>query len=337
MNQKKNREFTHYDGAHCESGSARSILKNYGMDISEPMVFGIASAIVFFYFPLVKVWGQPLISYRMPPRSILKNIQKRLGIRFVMKTYNDEQEAMDELDALLAEGKPVGLQTCVSFLTYLKVEFRVFFNGHTILIYGKDGDDYLVSDPSVDRPMRIKADNLRKARFQKGMYAPHGFMFYPESIPALIDYRPAIEKAIKKTASRMLQPLLPLVGIMGIRTLARKIEKLHRNPDKKNARSFLGNLLMFQEEVGTGGGGYRYMYAAFLQEAAQLLGIPELEEAKKQMAETADLMRNIANICAKIVKARKDDFDLMPLAGLVREWAESEKKVYLMLKKIKWK
>jgi hypothetical protein len=268
---------------------------------------------------------------------ILKKIQKRLGIKFVTKTYSDEQEAMDELDALLARGQPVGLQTCMSYLTYLKLEFRVFFNGHTIVIYGKEGNYYLISDSMIDHQMRLKAENLRKARFEKGMFAPRGFIFYPESIPASIDYRHAIQKGIKQTVNMMLQPIFPIVGIKGIRTLARKIEKLHRSPDKKYARGFLGNLLMFQEEVGTGGGGFRYLFAAFLQEAAALLGIPELEEAKKQMALTADLMRNIANTCASIVKARKDDFDLMPLAGLVREWAESEKKVYLILKKIKWK
>ncbi len=337
MNQNKNPDFTHYDAAHCESGAIRSILKNYGLDISEPMVFGIASAIVFFYFPLVKVWGHPLISYRMPPRSMLKNIQKRLGIRFLTKMYESEQEAMDELDALLAKGQPVGLQASVSYLTYIIPEFRVYFNGHMLLVYGKEGDEYLVSDTVVDRPMRIHAEDLRKARFARGQNAPCGFMFYPESVPASLEYRPAIEKAVKKTVNMMLQPLFPIVGIRGIRTLARKIEKLHRSPDKKHARSFLGNLLMFQEEMGTGGGGFRYLYAAFLQETALLLGIPGLELAKKQMAETAGLMRNIASICAKIVKARKDDFDLMPLAGLVREWAESEKKVYLILKKIKWK
>ena len=337
MNQKKNREFTHYDAAHCESGSVKSLMLNYGVNITEPMVFGIASGIIFFYFPPVKVLGHPLISYRMPPRSILKTIQKRLGIKFIMKTYKDEQEAMDELDALLAEGQLVGLQTSVNFLTYLFFPFRIFFNGHMLLIYGKDGDEYLVSDPAIDRPMRIKADDLRKARFAKGVYAPRGFMFYPVYIPDEIDYHGAIKKAIKLTINRMLQPLFPLLGIKGINTLARKIEKLNRQPDKKLARSFLGNLLMFQEEIGTGGGGFRYIYAAFLQEAAQLLGIPGLELAKKKMVETADLMRRIALMCAKIVKAKQNDCDLMPVADLVREWAKSEKEVYLILKKIKWK
>ncbi|MBN2159535.1 MAG: BtrH N-terminal domain-containing protein [Spirochaetes bacterium] len=337
MSQKINPVFTHYDAAHCESGSIRSMLKNYGLDISEPMVFGIASSIVFFYFPPVKVWGHPLISYRMPPRSMLKKIQERLGITFVTKTYQDEQLAMDELDALLMEGRPVGLQTSVAYLTYIIPEFRVYFNGHMLLIYGKEGNEYLVSDTVVDRPMRIHAEDLRKARFARGQNPPNGFMFYPASIPASIDYRTAIRKAVKQTVNMMLQPLFPIVGIKGIRTMARKFEKLHRSPDKKNVRSFLGNVLMFQEEMGTGGGGFRYLYAAFLQEAAAHFGIPGLEEAKKQMAETADLMRNIANTCAKIVKDGKADFDLMPLAALVRQWAESEKKAYLILKKIKWK
>jgi hypothetical protein len=55
------------------------------------------------------------------------------------------------------------------------------------------------------------------------------------------------------------------------------------------------------------------------------------------VAVTADLMRNIALNCTRIVKSGKDDIDLMPLVGLVRKWAESEKEVYLILKIIRWK
>ena len=36
---------------------------------------------------------------------------------------------------------------------------------------------------------------------------------------------------------------------------------------------FLGNIVRMQEEIGTGGGGFRFMYAAFLQEAGDVLGL----------------------------------------------------------------
>lgn len=52
------------------------------------------------------------------------------------------------------------------------------------------------------------------------------------------------------------------------------------------------------------------------------------------MVVNAGMMMYIALICASFVKAWGDEADLMPLAGLVREWAESEKKVYGILKSI---
>ncbi len=337
MNTKNSDDFIHRDAAHCESGSIRSLLVNYGLIISEPMVFGVASALTFFYFPLVKVWGHPLISYRMPPRSMLKKIEKLLGVSFVSRDYDDEDEAMADLDRCLEEGHPVGIQASVSYLTYIIPEFRIYFNSHMLLIYGKDGDEYLVSDSVVDRPMRIRAEDLRKARFARGQNAPRGFMFYPGHIPDSVDYRTAIRKAVKSSVGMMLQPLLPIVGIRGIFTLARKIERLNGHRDRKHARSFMGNMLMFQEEMGTGGSGFRFLYAAFLQEAAVLLGIPELEAAKQKMVEAAELMRTIAGMCARILKAKQMDFDLAPIAALVREWARTEKQAFEVLKGISWK
>ncbi len=300
-------------------------------------MFGVTSAMTFFYFPPVKVWGHPLISYRMPPRSMLGKIEKRLGIQFASRTYRSEDKAMEDLDARIAEGHPVGLQASVSYLTYIIPEFRVYFNSHMLLIFGKEGDEYLVSDTVVDRPMRIKDEDLRKARFAKGQNAPDGFMFYPTRIPEAIDYRSAIKKAVKSSVSMMLQPMLPIVGINAIYTLSRKIDRLNRQQDRKHARSFMGNMLMFQEEMGTGGAGFRYLYAAFLQESAELLDLPGLDQAKRKMIEAADLMRRIAGMCATILKGKRTDFDLAPIVELVREWARTEREAYTVLKTIKWK
>jgi len=339
MNIKNNLivKYNHYHGGHCESGSVSSLIKNFGFQLSEPMAFGISSSIGFSYFPFIKIWGRPLISFRMMPRSIIKGVQKRLGIRFNMKTYDDQQEAMDELDALLADGTPVGMQTSISFLTYFLPDFRIPFNAHMTIVFGREGDEYLISDPVFDRPVRIKTEDLKKARFAKGVNAPRGFIFYPAHIPERIDYMAAIKKAVKKTINMMLQPMFPFVGIKGMLTYARSVEKLKNHPDKKYIGGYLSQIVLFQEEVGTGGGGFRFMYAAFLREAYDLLKKPELLEAAKKMVETGDLLRKAAGACAKIIKGKHDSYDLNQVVRLYRECAWSEKEVYLMLKKIKWK
>ncbi len=69
--------FQHQHTAHCESGVMSTLLKSHGADLNEAMVFGLASALTFVYLPVIKVGGMPLISYRMPPKSILRRIKEK--------------------------------------------------------------------------------------------------------------------------------------------------------------------------------------------------------------------------------------------------------------------
>lgn len=327
--------YTHYHAGHCESGAVSSLLRNYGFEISEPMALGITSNIGFVFFPFIKLWGHPLISFRMIPKSIVKRVQKRLGIRFCMKTYRDQQGAMDELDRLLAEGKPVGVQAGVAFLPYFMRGFRIPFNGHMIIVSGKEGGEYIVNDPLYDHSTRVASEDLRKARFATGPMAPHGFIFYPLEFPDTVDYKNIIKKAVKQVAFMMRQPMFPFYGVLGIRTFALKIRRL-RKVSMKKVRSFLSHVFVVQEEQGTGGGGFRYMYAAFLREAYDLLKIPGLLEASQIMLEIGDLYRDAVLACARFIQKKTDDIDLIKISNMYRKCAEEEKKLYKMLGRIKW-
>jgi hypothetical protein len=333
---KKVTEYKLIQGGHCETAGVASIVTNHGFDLSEPMAFGVSSGITFFYFPLIKIWNNPLISFRMAPGSIVRGVQKRLGIRFVIKKYKDQEEAMNELDQLVGSGQPVGLQVCLAYLPYVQPDFRIYFNAHTIIIYGREGDEYLVSDPAFDNFTRIKPDALQRARFAKGVNAPNGFMFYPVYLPSEVDYKQAVKKAIRSTVMMMLQPMFNFVGIRAINAIAKRIEKMQNKADTKKVRNFLGHLVLFQEEIGTGGAGFRFMYAAFLQEAYERIKIPELLEASKMMVATGDLYRKAAVSCAKIIKGKQETYDLKLIADLYRECAKAEKEIYLLMKKIKW-
>ena len=66
--------FVHRQSAHCESGVVSAMLTHHGLPLSEPMAFGLASALTFARIPLVKISGMPLIAYRMPPRSIIRGV-----------------------------------------------------------------------------------------------------------------------------------------------------------------------------------------------------------------------------------------------------------------------
>mgnify|MGYP006166982273 CR=1 FL=1 len=90
--------FIHHQSAHCENGVASNLLKHRGINISEPMVFGIGSGILFFYLPLLKVNHAPAISYRPMPGFIFNRAAKRLGIKVKRIKFSNEKSAQIALE-----------------------------------------------------------------------------------------------------------------------------------------------------------------------------------------------------------------------------------------------
>ncbi len=328
-------DFEHQHFAHCESGVMATLLKYHGLPLSEPMVFGLSGTLCFAYLPFLKMGNLPVISYRMFPGYIVKNLPGLLGVQYFRRTYRDPDLAMAQLDEFVAAGRLVGLQTSVYYSPYFPPEMRFQFNAHNIIIVGRDADEYLLSDPVFDHLERIKAADLKKARFARGFSAPKGLAHYPLEHSQAPDLEKLIRKAIKKTVRMMLYAPLPWIGIKGINHLARRVARLSRESDERYVRHFVGNIVRMQEEIGTGGGGFRFMYAAFLQEAYGILNLPVLKEASVQMTAVGDAWRQFALQCARVVKNKRSAGDIDLIARSLRRCGENEKQVYRMLKAVK--
>ena len=309
------------------------MLKAQGVDFNEAMVFGLASALTFVYIPLVKINGLPLISYRMPPRSIIKRLSKHLKVRLKMQKFRSPQAGQQALDQALAEEKLVGLQTSVFWLPYFPPEMRFHFNAHNLIVYGKEQNDYLISDPVFESVQRCTAEDLQRARFAKGVLAPKGLMYYFENQPDLtqIDL-PNIRKAICKNAKQMLAPLF-FVGVKGIRTVAKQIEKLATHPSEKYKRLYLGHIVRMQEEIGTGGAGFRYLYAYFLEQAANICQEPKYKQASEHMTKIGDMWRQFAGLCVKQCKKPTMEGHKM-IADYLREIADKEQLIWQTLRNL---
>ncbi len=323
--------FVHRQAAHCESGVVSSLLRNRGLDLSEAMVFGLSSALMFSYLPFVKINGMPLVSYRNIPRGIIRGIQGRLGIRFKTVTYRDQRHAHEELMSFTDCGHAVGLQTSVYWLPYFPPEMRFQFNAHNLIVYGRRNGELLVSDPVFDHVVLIRPEDLQNARFTKGILAPRGYLYYPEDIPVDIDMGQAIRRSIRKTVFMML-PSPPPFGVRGIHCLANKIERLEKSTDKRYIKLLLGHIVRMQEEIGTGGGGFRYLYAAFLDEASRILSLAELAEASRKMTEAGDLWRAFALAAVGYIKDK--GITLPEIAAQIRRCAEAEKDLFTFLKAV---
>jgi hypothetical protein len=325
--------FKHHQSAHCENGVASNLLKHNGLNISEPMVFGIGSGLFFVYLPFIKVNFAPAISYRPMPGIIFNRVAKRLGLKIKREKFSSEANAVKALDENLKNNIPTGLQVGVFNLTYFPDEYRFHFNAHNLVVYGKTETDYLISDPVMETVTTLTHAELNKVRFAKGAFAPRGQMYYPIEIPQHIDLKKAIVKGIKNTCRDMLAPA-PIIGVRGIRLVARKIKKWPHKVGTKKTNHYLAQIVRMQEEIGTGGGGFRFIYAAFLQEAAVILENNTLKELADEMTLIGDLWRDFAVNASRIYKNRSIQEDVYnTIADELLTIADKEEVFFKKLKK----
>lgn len=295
-------KYKHNFAAHCETGVINSLFENNNMKLSEPMSFGVGSGLFFLFVPFFKVMGNPITSYRSLPGSIFKKCCKRLGINYSTKKFRSRINGVNFLDSLLSKNIYVGVQANIYWLPYIPKNFRFHFNAHNLIVVGKEKNTYTVSDPLLETLADCPSGPLNKARFSKGPLAPKGFLYYLDDDQELKNIERAIHKGIKETVKRMLYTPLPFTGVRGIRYLAKYIRKWFKNLDDKQAKLYLASVVRMQEEIGTGGAGFRFIYASFLNEAGELLGNDILIEASKEMENIADHWRLFATKAVKLCK-----------------------------------
>ena len=325
--------FTHHQSAHCENGVASNLLKNSGLNISEPMVFGIGSGLFFVYLPFIKVNYAPAISYRTLPGQIFNKVATRLNLKIKRQKFSSVANANKALDENLKNNIPTGLQVGVYNLSYFPDEYRFHFNAHNLVVYGKTETEYLVSDPVMETVTTLTYEDMNKVRFAKGAFAPRGQMYYPIQIPKEVDLKSAIIKGIKNTCRDMLAPM-PIVGVRGIKMVSRQIRKWPKKHGVRKANHYLAQMVRMQEEIGTGGGGFRFIYAAFLQEASVILANEELKELSKEMTQIGDSWRDFAVEASRIYKNRSAKEDAYnTIADELLDIANREEIFFKKLKK----
>lgn len=333
--------FQHKMAAHCETGSLTASLNHAGLDITEPMVFGLGSGIFFGYFNSPS-FPFPVFTVRSRPGSIRKNISKLLNVRFRTFKFRDPAKAQRELDSLLQKNIPVTVQVDFFYMDYLSGHERVHNNMHFINVIGKNGTKYIISDSYFPQIAELEEEQLVMARFAKGNMAPKGFMYYTESVPESIDYPRCIKKGIHKAAHYMLKLPVPFIGVKGIYRFADKVvfwPKYARDTEHLSHEIMKIHILL--EDQGTGGGGFRFIYATFLRQAAEIVKNDELMAFSQKMMNIGDNWRRISLFTARIGKNR----DLGPekiseLSTMIRERGDEEKEffnsLYNFAKKFKY-
>ena len=334
-------EFEHHQGAHCESGVTSNLLwQTSGGKITEPLAFGIGAGLFYVQVPFIKINNGPAIAFRNMPGFIFNRTCKSLGIPVTRKKFRSKETAARFLDDRLKEGISVGCQVGVYYLPYFPKEYRFHFNAHNIVIFDKTGDIYTVSDPIMELPSVLTSYELERVRFAKGALAPRGHLYYPSKKVEINDQtiKKAIKSGVQKNVFNMLQIPGPFAGVKGIKTTGLKIKKWRDKLGIEKAGSYLAQMVRMQEEIGTGGGGFRYIYAAFLQQAEAYSPGNHLNDISVLFTTAGDKWRESAVHAAGIYKGRlgtQADFNAM--GEYLVEISEIEKNAFQALKNIKWR
>ncbi len=330
-------DYQHRQAGHCESGATSNLFNFHGVKLSEPMAFGIGTGLYFSYIPFIKLMFAPMLSFRNFPNTVFKKSLNHLGVDgTVVKSVKDPKEAMDMLDKNLEKGIPTGLQVGVFNLTFFPPEYRQHYNMHNMVCFGKEGNLYYISDTVMENVQTITAEDLVRVRYAKGAFPPKGKMYWINSIKPDLDYKTAVKMGIKRTVYDMIKIPFPLIGVKGIRWMAKDLRHWQEKKGNEKASFYLGQILRMAEDFGTGGAGFRYIYGAFLKEAAELFDSKELMEASDMMGKTANRWREFTYLGARNCKNRsKPEEDYGKLADMLHEIAGMEEAVYKKLDKIK--
>ena len=134
----------------------------------------------------------------------------------------------------------------------------------------------------------------------------------------------------------MLKIPIPFLGVKGIEMFSRKITdwpKFARDEEHLSHEIMKINVLL--EDQGTGGAGFRFMFATFLRQASEILKDEKLFEMSKRMMAIGDGWREISLHAARIGKKRElGPEKLKELSDMIMNRAKAEKEFFTDLKKL---
>ncbi len=307
--------YTHGVGSHCETGSMRNMLRTAGLEVSEPMIFGVGSGPAFYHLFFAKGPSTfPLLGIRNKPGTIIKNVGKLCSIGMFSRACGTTDEAVERANALIDAGTPVAACVDMFYMNYLPAFMHVHAPFHFVILVGRDGDSYAVSDPYSEEIGVLTAEELRSAWETHAPMATDNLLVHIESVPGQIDWKDAVRRAIPRTCRDMLLPpvfrsIFSFVGVEGIRTYARNIRRwssTYRGVVMREGVLF--DAVAFEAQ-GTGGGAFRLMYGAFLQEASSLFGSDALSELAGRMIEDGEGWREVSRRLVAVGKTLPLDED----------------------------
>jgi len=282
-------------GQHCETTATGTLLKQLGIELSEPMLFGLGEGLGFIIWNM-KTMEYPFIGGRIKPDLVTENITRNLGLKLTVSETASKPKAWQTVKALLDSGKAVGLKLDCYHLEYFS--HPIHFAGHYVAMTGYDETSaFLVDTAQQGTAVTTSLQSLERARSEKGPMSSKNRSYIIEKGEKPVPLENAVVQAIRNNATTYLNPPIKNLAYKGIEKASEVL--LHWYDTSKNRKDEFGTTAMLMERAGTGGALFRNLYRDFLQEAYLFTGNKNIGNAYDAFVEIAQDWSEIISLFEK--------------------------------------
>lgn len=319
-----------FDGQHCETTATGTLLRQIGIDLSEPMLFGLGEGLGFIFWNM-KSMNFPFIGGRVKPDVLTKNIARNLNLELTVKETSSTQKAWDNVKELIDNGQAVGLKLDCFHLQYFSRPFH--FAGHYTTIYGYDKENaFLVDTKQQGGQVKTSLNSLSLARAEKGPMSSRNLYYTLRKTDKQFDLKTAITTAIKNNALEHINPPITNIGYKGILKTSSEVVKWFNT--SKDIENDFKMSAMLMEKAGTGGALFRNLYRDFLKESYDLLKLDKLKTGYEAFVEIADLWTSVAQLFEKVSQTKNFEY-IQQASKILKIVSDKEKKTMETLVNIK--
>ena len=296
----KIKNFKPFVGQHCETTATGSLLKQLGIELSEPMLFGLGEGLGYIFWNM-KIMDFPFIGGRVKPDVLTQNIARNLNLKLEVKETSSIKKAWDNVKDNIDKDIPVGIKLDCYHLEYFTD--KIHFAGHYVSMYGYDEHfAYLVDTKQQGSEVKTKLSNLELARSEKGPMSSKNLSYTIQKTNKDYKLKEIIVIAIKNNAKDYLNPPIKNLGYKGILKTSEEIKKWFKN--SKDIEKDFTTTAMLMEKAGTGGAIFRNFYRDFLKESYEIIKNKNIKKAHKMFIEIADLWTKVSMLFNKAGKTK---------------------------------
>jgi len=321
--------FKIFKGQHCETNAIGNLFVNIGINLSEPMIFGLASGLGYIFWNM-KIMDFPFMGGRTKPDEITTNICKILNLKLNRSETSSVKTAWEIVKKQIEHSVPVGLKLDSYHLDYFTN--KIHFAGHYATIYGYDEKyAYLVDTIQQGSSVKTSLGNLALARNEKGPMSSKNLSFTIEKTGKLPDVRDIIPQAIICNARDFLNPPIKNIGYKGIEKTGKEIFKWFET--SKNISNDFTLQAMLMERAGTGGALFRNIYRDFLHESFTITQNKKIGTARDHYIEIAKMWTKVSGLFNQVGETKDIEY-VKQASVLLRSIADKEKTAMEILEKI---